>query len=505
MNRAQKLVRGLATGYVAIGVNILYTFASVPLALHYLTPAEFALWAVASQIAGYLALSDLGVSGAVYRLLIDHKDDRSDGHYGATFQAGWMVFTIQGAVIAGAGLLASPWLAKAMGVEPALTAQLQYLLTGLCAALGFSFAVKIFGVPLHSHQRQDVTNLTAAAHFGVNFGALWLGFALGGQVYAMLFASVVGTVFSAVLQTIGSWRLGFLPRAAEWGWPSPARFREIFFFGGDLFLLSVGWQLVAASQVILVSRMLGLEMTAVWVVGTKVFSLAQQLIWRIFDLAIPALSEMFVRGEAALLRQRLRDVTILTASVAVLIGGCVAATNSAFVHFWTQGRITWEPGNDALMALLTISYSVTRCLSMWVGATKEIRGARYVYFIEGLLFMAGAWWAAPRFGLTGIIAVALLADLLCCGGYGLWRTTVSFRLTREEGVRHWLARPAAYFAVFAPVVLAIAWGVRAFHPIWQLAIAAPLAAVAGLLGFWHLALPGGLRDEIAGRLFRRAN
>lgn len=504
MSRVQQLVRGLATGYVAIAVNIFYTLASVPLALHYLTRAEFALWALVMQIAGYLGLIDLGMSGSVYRILIDHKDTRADGRYGATFLAGWIVFTIQGALIAGCGLAASPWLAEMLPVPAPLASGLRWLIGGQCAVLGFGFAMKIFTIPLLSHQRQDVANLAAAGQFLINFCALWLGFALGWKVYALLVANVATGIYAVAVQGIASWQLGFLPHRGEWKRPAWANFRDVFVFGGDLFLLTVGWQLVAASQVIIITRTLGLEAVAVWVVCTKVFSLAQQMVWRIFDFSGPALSEMFVRGETDRLLQRLRDVTVLSASVAILAGGIVAAANGAFVHIWTRGALGWSALNDLLMGLLTVSYTVTRCLTMWVGVTKEIRGTRYVYLVEGVIFIAAAWLAAPRFGFTGIIVAALVADLLCCGGYGLFRTAHSFHVSRREILGSWLARPARFFAVFAGGALAVWWATQTLAPVARLALVAPVTAVLGVFCFWTLGLPAPLRAEIAGRFFRRA-
>ena len=53
MSRLKKFTRSLLSGYVALGANIFYTLASVPLALHYLGKAEFGLWALVSQISGY--------------------------------------------------------------------------------------------------------------------------------------------------------------------------------------------------------------------------------------------------------------------------------------------------------------------------------------------------------------------------------------------------------------------------------------------------------------------
>jgi O-antigen/teichoic acid export membrane protein len=103
-NRFGLFISGLTTGYLAIAVNIAYTAASVPLALHYLGKEQFGLWALAQQILGYLMLLDLGVSSAISRFIANHKDDVNGGSYASLLLTGALVFAIQGLLIASAGL-----------------------------------------------------------------------------------------------------------------------------------------------------------------------------------------------------------------------------------------------------------------------------------------------------------------------------------------------------------------------------------------------------------------
>ena len=106
-SRTRNFLRGLGAGYVAIAVNIAYTAASVPLALHYLGKEQFGLWALAQQIAGYLMLLDLGVSSAVSRFIADRKDEVNSGSYGSLLLTGAIVFASQGFLIALVGAVFS--------------------------------------------------------------------------------------------------------------------------------------------------------------------------------------------------------------------------------------------------------------------------------------------------------------------------------------------------------------------------------------------------------------
>ena len=102
MSRLKNFTSSLMSSYALLGVNILYTLGAVPLALHYLSKAEFGLWALTLQIAGYISLVDLGMSSSVARILIDHKDGKA-ARYGGVIQSGFWVGAAQGAIALAVG------------------------------------------------------------------------------------------------------------------------------------------------------------------------------------------------------------------------------------------------------------------------------------------------------------------------------------------------------------------------------------------------------------------
>src|ERR1051326_6424759 len=123
--------------------------------------------------------------------------------------------------------------------------------------------------------------------------------------------------------------------------------------------MSVGLQLLNASQVVVVSRKLGLTAAAIWAVATKVHSLAYLVVSRIFDFSGSAFGEMVARGERQNLERRFRDVFQLTASCAIFAGAAVAVCNDSFVLAWTKGKIAWADQNNVLLGLLLLVTCVT--------------------------------------------------------------------------------------------------------------------------------------------------
>ena len=147
-------------------------------------------------------------------------------------------------------------------------------------------------------------------------------------------------------------------------------------------MMNLGAQLASASQVILCSRMLGMEAAAVWSISTKIFSLAQQFVGRVLDSSAGGLAEMAVRKESATLQKRFHDIVSISAVMAVIASAGIALTNGPFIEIWTSGRISWNPWNNLLLAMVLFSTAVTRSHTSLVGITKEIRGMKFVYLLR---------------------------------------------------------------------------------------------------------------------------
>lgn len=500
MSRTRNLLRGVASGYLLVAANIIYVMGSIPIALHYLSKEEFGLWALATQVASYLTLLDLGMLASVSRALIDHKDEPNAGEYGSVLQTSGIVFLVQGAAVGLVGCLLSPFAPSLFNLATHHETEFRILIAGQSIFLGFGFITRFFSAPLYAHQRYDISNLAYAAQFVLMFGALWLGFAAGWGVYSMLFAAFVAVGWTTAAQAWASARLGLFPKRHCWGRPRMAIFRELFTFGKDMFLLALGWQLLSSSQVVMVTRLSGLDAAANWSICTKVFTLAQQVVWRLNDFSYGAFSEMFVRGETDRFRERFKDTLLLTASAAVFVGVIGAVCNSDFVHLWTGGRVGWHPINDAFMALLFVVHSVNRCHGGIVGVTKEIGFARFIYFLEGLVFVGLGVTAIRHAGFTGLIASAILCAILMSGFYSFYRSHRLFRCTYREITFAWLREPLRFLLIFA-LCGAAAWFCTRHLPIpWRFGIRLATLLSVGVLLCWSTGLSKRLQDELATRL-----
>jgi O-antigen/teichoic acid export membrane protein len=498
MSRLKKFTHSLLSGYVALGANIFYTLAGVPLALHYLGKLEFGLWALVAQIGGYIMLIDLGMGNSVSRFLIDHKDDRSSGAYGSVIKTSVLVGLAQGGLIMLAGGVLSLIAGSLLHVPASLQREFIWLLIGQSLLTGLSFATRVFNYLLIAHQRLDISNYASALLFLLNLAGMWAGLAAGWGVYSFLVGLAVMTLGNVVINGLGCVRLGLFPKPGEWGLVTWARFQELFAFGRDTFLMGIGWQFISASQTILLTRFLGLETAAVWSVCTRTYTVVTMLVWRIFDFSSPALVEMMVRGERDRLLRRFRELTAFSASLSIVGGTLLAVCNGSFVWLWTGGKIHWSPVNDLLLAVLCVLATLVRPHMMLATQTKRFGFLRFIFLVEGLAFVGLNLLAHRVAGMTTMLIFSIVCTLVFTLSYGLWRTCGYYGLGWRELVG-WFRPTGQLILWLVPVALGIWWLARGLPAPWQLAVNLLLTGLWGGAMLLRHGLGGPLQAEIISR------
>ncbi len=507
MSRTKRFAYGLVSSYAAIGINTFYTLASVPLALYYLNKTEFGIWALVTQLAGYLILLEFGMSGSVARSLSDHKDDMSDGIYGSILKTGARIFAIQGLVILAIGALLSQILPSLLDLPAESRGVFSILLFLQALFSAVRIASAAISSPLWCHQRLDLSNLASSISLVTSFALLWIGFRIGWGLYSL----VLATGLSSSLSIFISWgfcrKLGYYPRKEYRGKYDGRIFRELFVFGRDIFILSLGAQLANASQVIVISRIIGVETAAIWAVATKIFGMAQLLVGKIFESSAGGLAEMVVRREQNLLLKRFRDIVRLSAVVAVVTGSGIALLNGPFIEVWTSGKVSWPIWNNLLLGGLLVASGINRCHINLVGVSKKIKGMKYVYLTEGFSFVLLSIYLGKQFGITGILAAALGCNILVSGIYGIANTAGYFGVGKLQ-VAMWPARPSATLLVTAGLFASIS--VPAFTRMdspMRLGIGAFLFTCVILPAVWFLSFDSMLRATIrslTAKAFHRA-
>jgi O-antigen/teichoic acid export membrane protein len=500
MSRLKRFTRSLLSSYAFLGVNVLYTLAAVPLALKYLSKAEFGLWALTLQVAGYIALVDLGMGSSIARILIDHKDDRANGRYGGAIKSGILVGLVQGLIALAVGLSLVWFLAGWLLIPQELSRQFLWLMIGQVFLTAATFVSRIFSQLLYAWQRMDISNYAQIAQLVVGFGVLWIGFHLRLGVFSLLAGFMAGWLVGTAICFLACRHLGLWPKGAEWGRASRAQFQELFSYGADLFLITIGTQLIISSQTVLISRQLGLDAAALWSVMTKVFSLVSQVLGKMIGNAMPAFAEMYVRKENDRLWSRYRTMFITLSVLSGVCGVLFAACNGPFVSVWMHGQFSWPAVDNMLLALWLVASTQQSCHNGLIMNLKQIRGLKYVYLLEGVLFVGLAIVILPSTGMTGMLICSVVATTLFTWLCGVWRVAGLSGKGWKPLVWDWQLPLFWVVGVMVPCWLAIEWTLRDAPDWLRLVINGGLLTVIGVFVSLRFALPSDLATEIVGKL-----
>lgn len=448
------------------------------------------------QVAGYLSLLEFGMTAAAARILIDHKDDKSDGSYGATILTSTLFFLFLSVLIVAAGLLLAAPVIKLFAVPAELEAVAVHLLKWQAGATAITVAFRVFGSILYANQRIDLLMSVGASYQVISLLIVWWILSQGGGLWELPWAAVGTAILSSVTLALACLAARLIPQPGQWKYPTIKRFAGIARLGKDIFLVNVGTQLLEASQLMIVSRTMGVGAAAIWAVCTKIFTLVYQLLTKIEGTAIVYFSEMMVRGERPKLVARFKDVYQVTAGIAVVSVIIAMSINTYFVSVWAGHQLVWEQTNNILLAALVYINCVLRCHTDVILISKEIHGYRYINFLEGAAFIALAVWTAGTGGFPAILVSALFCAVLLRGTYSLWRSSRYFGLPARLFVFSWLSNSFLAGIVLTPLAL-IGWLLASGigNPWTALATITIWSSLSGSMVIVTIAFPKELREE----------
>ena len=162
-------------------------------------------------------------------------------------------------------------------------------------------------------------------------------------------------------------------------------------------------------------------------------------------------------------------------------------------------RSSWPLGNDVLLGLYFFAGCVMRVHCGLVGVTKDLRFLRFIYLIEGSVFI-GLNLLAYRFeSMTLMLMLSLVCILTFSLPYGLFRTRNYFGLTWPELVA-WLNPTWQLAWRLVPLALATGWLAQPLPAEWRFVVDIAVPGIWGTACPLRYGLGRSLQVEIVSKL-----
>jgi hypothetical protein len=155
------------------------------------------------------------------------------------------------------------------------------------------------------------------------------------------------------------------------------------------------------------------------------------------------------------------------------------------------------PLDNALLAIWLVMLTQQCCHNSLIICLKEIKTLKYIFLIEGIVFIGVTLAILPATGMTGMLVCSVTATTLFTWLTGVWRVAVLSKLGWKPLLWDWQKPLFLVLMAMIPVWLAMAWLLHNAADWLRLVVSGGVLTVVGVWAAIRYALPFDLVDEIA--------
>ena len=396
------LLKNIAGNWLGIGADAITGLILTRLILHAVGNSAFGLWVLVSGLLGYYGLLDLGTRNGVIRYVARHNaqgDHESLSQVVSTAIAGYVAVGLAVLLLTCAAAWRLDSLLTFHTAAELRDGQTLILVLGVGAALGFPLSA--FGGTLEGLQQfVRIGTVQAAASIGraiVVVVALWLGYGIVAVGVITVAFNVAAGVANAVYVLQRFPQVRFNPTNVR-----RETLQTIAGFGLVTFWVGVSNRLRFESDALVIGRMIGLQMVAVFAIGTKILSYSTELVAAMASVFTPALSHADAIGD----RKGVTRMTFTGNHLASLLAFPIIAV--LFFYGRVLVRLWVGPSYDFAATVLAIIGIPMALYMSQFGSTRMLYGVGRHRVLAKILFTEGAAnlilsiLFARRYGVVGV-------------------------------------------------------------------------------------------------------
>ncbi|MDG1004263.1 MAG: hypothetical protein P8N58_05245, partial [Emcibacteraceae bacterium] len=334
MSAKSQISKTIASSWLSLVVVSACQLIMIPVALGALDKADFALFAVISQMMMAIMLAEVGVRSACARLLIDARA-KGDEKYNKVWMASVCVFCTQAAVMFLLVIGLAPFLEDIfhLSSEQRELGRSIFLVVGVMNSLGY--ALSVFSTALYAGQRLAHVNVVSAITGFIQLIAFTIAIKMGCQLWAYPISMGVVSVCSNYMlikqafkyELVGKFGLKLIKLDEV---------KTVFSLGMDVFVAAMFSVVMGNSLLLFSGHLLSLEQTAMLAVNLKLVSMMTNILQRIPGSASPMLMKMVSEGNDNQFRVWWKLITKATISIALICAGMFVIWNKTVIELWTS-------------------------------------------------------------------------------------------------------------------------------------------------------------------------
>jgi O-antigen/teichoic acid export membrane protein len=326
-----------SSSFVAKALNILISFLSVPLTIHYLGSEQYGVWLTISSLLTWMALTDFGLSGNALVNVLAESSGRDDLETARQYaSSAFWVLTCISLISAVAAAVSFHWISW-RSVFQVSAATSTHELNLACA---MTLAIFILGFPLSlqysiysAYQDGYLANIWSIATNAMALLALLVVSRFHGGLPELVFAMAGTRTLVAMASNY------FLLRRYHWLVPYPSAVRwscvqRLFKLGGKYMVMQLAALGIYQSQPMIITQMLGPASVVIFVVSYKIITLPMDLSYLANQPFIAAFGEAKARGDWAWIRNAYWRTTWISTSIGFSMVVLIAVVAKPLIRIW---------------------------------------------------------------------------------------------------------------------------------------------------------------------------
>lgn len=361
------------------------------------------------QFISYFNLVEAGLAGAAVYALYKPLAEKDRDDINGILSASNRFYNISGYIFSALVLITAfiyPMLTSGQGIDPFTIAAL-VLIIGASGALEF-FAVGKYKVLYTADQKSYVISLINAAAVAMNAVIILVLASFRLNIVIVQLAAMTSFFARSALYIIyGRLKYGDLDFSA------PPK-NEALDKRWDALVLQVLGAASTATPVVVTSLFVSLSEASVFVTYNMVFTSVLALLTTFSNGLSAIFGDMLVRNELPTLQKAYQQYEYLYYALVAWGYSVAAVMIMPFMRVYTAGFTDAEyirPAVAAMFVAVGIITNIKNPQGMLVISAGLYRETRLQSLIQALIIVGAAVLLAPRFGIMGVLAAALLSNL----------------------------------------------------------------------------------------------
>ena len=434
-----------SSSFIAKALNIVISFLSVPLTVHYLGAERYGVWLTISSLITWMSMTDFGLAGnALINVLSasSGKDDRAGAqHY--TASAFWALSGVS--VVSGTICVACfrfiPWRAVFRVSASTTTHELQMAcgLTLLFFVLAFPLSIQ--NSIYNAYQDGYLANIWGIAANALSLVALvFVSMTHGGLPQLVLALSGTRTLVSIA-------NAFFLFGRYHWLIPVPSAVRwvcvkRLFSLGGKYLVTQLASLGIYQSQPIIITQILGPSKVVIFVVAYKILSLPMDLAYMATQPFISAFGEAKARKDWGWIEGAYKNAVKASVTFGFPIALLIGLTAKPLIKIWAGSVAVPSTSLVVWLCIYTLIGIALMAAGQLMTGLESVNPLAISIVLCALGVIGSAIALSPRWGLTGIAFGMAMSKLFTFWPIQLYEVRRILRAARVSNLEQ-VADPVA--------------------------------------------------------------